>query len=183
MPQLLDEGAAYCILHDIFKLGIMMHAVKPSNTVHHSKRRGAEYNDMLCKSLVGELFRIWTVSNADYFLKTDRENMSLVPNHNQSIVVHLARRAGPSRWIAVVTVSNSYMELAYQWFCNIKRIGVGYYVFLAQDAESKRKLTEANEHVIQASDFNLSSDLLRWNLTADSSAEAEYGSVDFRRTN
>ena len=167
---------------DISKYGIMLHAVKPSNVRHHSSRRGAEYNDILCKSVVGELYKMGTVLNADHLLTAEGATLQMVPNRHQSIAVYLARRAGPSRWIAVVTVSEAYLEFAYQWLCNIKRIGVSHYVFLAQDAESKRRLSEANEAVVEASDFDLSSDLRRWNLTASSSAEAEYGSVEFQMT-
>ena len=167
---------------DISKHGMMLHAVKSSNVRHHSSRRGADYNDVLCKSDVGELYKMGTVLSADYILTAEGSSLQITRNKNQSIAVLLARRAGPSRWIAVVTVSEAYLEFAYQWLCNIKRTGVSYYVFLAQDAESKRKLMEANETVIEASDFDLGNDLQRLNLAVDSSAEAKYGSIGFQVT-
>jgi hypothetical protein len=166
---------------DITKHGIMLHAVKPSNTAHHASRRGAEYNDLLCKSVVGELFKIGTVSNADYIL-SQGQSVQVIKRLDQSIAVLLARRASPSRWITVVTVSEGYLDFAYQWLCNIKRIGVRYYIFLAQDSESKKRLMAANEAVVEASDFDLSSDLNRMHLVADSSEEAQYGSVGFQIT-
>jgi hypothetical protein len=167
---------------DVSKHGIMLHVVKPSNNVHHALRRGAEYNDILCKSLVGELFRMGTVSNADYVLSSNGQGWKVLKNENQSIAVTLARRAGKSRWIVVVTVSEGYLDFACQWLCNIKRIGLGSYVFLAQDEESKRRLMAANEAVIEARSFILSSDLKDLNLTQHLSAEAEYGTVGFQVT-
>ena len=120
---------------------------------------------------------------ADYVLSSDAGRAPrLVPNPHRSAAALLARRAGPARWIVMLTVSEPYLDLAHQWLCSARLAGVGYYVFLAQDAESRRRLAAAGEPVLEASDLDPRGDLARLNLTLDGPGEAEYGSVRFQMT-
>jgi hypothetical protein len=144
---------------DISDFGVLLHALMPSNGFDHSSRRGAVYNDVLCKKEIGELFKVGTVLNADYVLETTEAGIEIIPNRNQSIAVTLARRLDSNGWLAIVAVKEAHMNLAYQWLCNAKRAGVTYYAFLALDDTSLATLQAANETVIGLRDFDFGADM------------------------
>lgn len=103
----------------------------------------------------------------------------------QGAAALLAKRAGPSRWVVIVTVSRGYLDMAHQWLCSARLAGVGYYVFLAQDSESRSRLAAAGEPVVEAADLDPHGDLARLISVgppgaAEGEEGGEYGSIGFQ---
>ena len=146
---------------EISENGMLFHVGNAFNLSDSISESAAIYNDVLCKKDTGELFRISTVANADYIARptSSGNSIEVVPNEGQSIAIDLARRVGSIGWIALVTVNEALLSIAYQWLCNARRAGIKYYTLLALDDASREALQGFNESIISLSDFDILEDL------------------------
>ena len=100
---------------DVTQHGLIVH--QELTSLNHNKRRGAEYNDALVKSVSGRDYLLGHVDNADYQLKChhhtandsfdDAYDCELIENRSVSMALIIRRRLSAEQTVVVVGIESA----------------------------------------------------------------------------
>ena len=130
--------------------GLVVHQQLAGGSGSHKSRNGSVYNDALCKSLIGDKYRIGNIGNANTLVLGTCPDCKFVPNRNFSIHVHLILHAHPAQWINVITVRSGQEFEVNNSICYYEKLKLQHILFLAKDANMYEYLYARKIPVIYA---------------------------------